>query len=92
MILCVHRRATQSKVEYWIASFAAGHHGEINRTQTQALLGRYLAQLAQRIADAGFTEVEVTGDGRERKAKALWPLDDATAEIPSQISKIVEIA
>ena len=48
--------------------------------------------VARQIADAGFTEVEVTGDGREREAKGLWPLDDATAEIPRQISEIVEIA
>jgi hypothetical protein len=48
--------------------------------------------VARQIADAGFTEVEVTGDGREREAKALWPLEDATADIPRQIKRIVEIA
>ena len=48
--------------------------------------------VAQQIADAGFTEVEVKGEGREREAKALWPLEDTTAEIPHQISEIVEIA
>ena len=46
--------------------------------------------VAQQIADAGFTEVEVKGRGREREAEALWPLDDATAEIPRQVSDIVE--
>jgi hypothetical protein len=39
--------------------------------------------VAQKIANAGFTEVEVTGDGREHEARALWPVVEATAEIPS---------
>jgi hypothetical protein len=49
-------------------------------------------RVAQQIADAGFTDVEVRGQGREREAEALWPLEDATAEIPRQIREIVEIA
>lgn len=48
--------------------------------------------VARKIADAGFTEVEVKGGGREREAKALWPLADAAAEVPRQIKTIVEIA
>jgi len=40
----------------------------------------------------GFTEVEITSDGSERQAKAHWPLEDETAEIPRQIKKLVEIA
>ncbi|MGA7374505.1 MAG: hypothetical protein WBW37_18215 [Methyloceanibacter sp.] len=47
---------------------------------------------ARRMADIGFTEVEVTGDGRKREAKALRPLEDATADIPRQIKRIVEMA
>jgi len=46
--------------------------------------------VARQIA-ASFAEVEVTGDRREREAKALWPLEDATANIP-QIKRIVEMA
>jgi hypothetical protein len=41
--------------------------------------------VARQMADLGFTEVEVTGDGRKREAKALRPLEDATADIPRQI-------
>ena len=29
--------------------------------------------------------------GTEREAKALWPLEDATADIPHEIGEIVEI-
>ena len=48
--------------------------------------------VARQMADIGFTEVEVTGDGLKREAKALWPPDDAIADIPRQIKRIVEIA
>ena len=48
--------------------------------------------VAQQIADAGFTEIEVRGEGSEREAKSLWPLEDTTADIPQHISEIVEIA
>jgi hypothetical protein len=47
--------------------------------------------VVRQMADVGFTEVEVTGDGRKREANALWPLEDATANIP-QIKRIVEMA
>jgi hypothetical protein len=63
---------------------------EISLGLLESLAGNDM--VARQIADAGFTEVEVTGDGREREAKALWPLEDATADIPRQIKRIVEIA
>jgi hypothetical protein len=71
------------------------HQGKRYRAQISLGLIESLAgndTVARQIADAGFAEVEVTGDGREREATALWPLDDATAEIPLQIANIVEIA
>ena len=48
--------------------------------------------VARQMADIGFTEVEVTGDGRKREAKAVWPLEGATSDIPRQIKRIVEMA
>jgi hypothetical protein len=47
--------------------------------------------VAQPIRDAGFTDVRVVGEGRTRHATALWPLEDATAQIPSQITELSEI-
>jgi hypothetical protein len=47
--------------------------------------------IAQRLRDAGFTEVSVTGGGHFRQAMALWAHKDATAQIPSQISSIQEL-
>ena len=47
--------------------------------------------IADKLHDAGFTEVSVTGDGRMRQAEALWPGPDATADVPSQVASIDEI-
>jgi hypothetical protein len=48
-------------------------------------------RVAQSIREAGFIEVSVAGSGRLRQATALWPNEDASAEIPPQIAKIEEI-
>jgi hypothetical protein len=41
--------------------------------------------VARKFEEVGFTEVSVSGAGRERLAKGLWPHPDATAELPAQI-------
>jgi hypothetical protein len=48
-------------------------------------------RVAAEIGKVGFTEVEVKGQGRRREAKALWPLEDRTGDIPPRITKIVEL-
>lgn len=48
--------------------------------------------IADRLRDAGFTDVRVHGAGTKRTAEALWPKDDASALLPSQISSVVEVA
>jgi hypothetical protein len=83
-----------------LRSAGDGKHAEIHKGKRyRAVISLGLLEslagndrVAQQIADAGFTEVEVRGGGREREAEALWPLDDASAEIPRQVSDIVEIA
>jgi hypothetical protein len=45
--------------------------------------------VAQKFRDLGFSEVRVSGG--TRSAHALWPLQDATAEIPPQIKSIDEV-
>ncbi len=47
--------------------------------------------VAEKLQDAGFADVRVTGDGRTREAEALWPGPDSTAELPSQVASIDEI-
>lgn len=39
----------------------------------------------------GFTEVAVDGQGETRTAEGLWPLADATAPLPPEITAITEL-
>ncbi len=39
--------------------------------------------VAGKVREVGFTEVEVSGSGRNRLGKGLWPHADASAEVPS---------
>ena len=48
--------------------------------------------VADKFREAGFTEVVVTGSGRRRTAKGLWPHKDASAEIPDEVSDIKVLA
>jgi hypothetical protein len=47
--------------------------------------------IAGKLEEAGFTEVQVSGSGDTREAEALWPLADATGDMPSQVADIVEV-
>ena len=47
--------------------------------------------IADRLRGAGFTNVSVAGSGGTRSAEASWPGEDATAELPSQITAVTEI-
>jgi hypothetical protein len=47
--------------------------------------------IASKLRDAGFSEVRVQGSGSTRQAEALWPGPDTTAEMPAQISEVIEV-
>jgi hypothetical protein len=47
--------------------------------------------VADRFRDAGFIAVEVTGSGRTRIGHGLWPHDDASAEVPDEVTSVDEI-
>jgi hypothetical protein len=47
--------------------------------------------VAEKLRAAGFSEVSVSGSGAVRVAEALWPGADATGEMPTQISEVIEI-
>jgi hypothetical protein len=47
--------------------------------------------VAAKFLEAGFTDVEVKGSGRNRLGKGLWPLPDASAEVPPEIISVDEI-
>ena len=56
----------------------------VERLASNEMVGR-------KFRDLGFTEVQVTGKGRTRYVRALWPAKEASAEIPPQIRSIEEI-
>jgi Holliday junction resolvase len=47
--------------------------------------------IAERLRSAGFAEVRIAGSGAKRSAEALWPGPDTTAEMPAQITEVIEI-
>lgn len=47
--------------------------------------------IADRLRGAGFDEVRVSGSGQSRLAEGVWPGEDATAELPAQITAVTEI-
>ncbi len=47
--------------------------------------------VANKFREAGFTEVEVAGSGRMRLGTGLWPHDDASAEVPDEVTSVSEI-
>ena len=48
--------------------------------------------IAQTFRDVGFSEVQVSGQGNTRSADGLWAAADATADIPTRIKSIKELA
>lgn len=48
-------------------------------------------RIVDALQDAGFTDVSVDGAGATRVAEATWPLEDASAPLPSQIAEVSEI-
>ena len=47
--------------------------------------------IADRLRAAGFDDISVKGSGSTRHAEARWPKNDATAEMPVQVSAVTEI-
>lgn len=48
--------------------------------------------IGERLRDAGFIDVEVTGQGAMRRAEATWSKEDASAPLPSQVVEVTEIS
>lgn len=48
-------------------------------------------KLAQMFLNLGFSEVQVVGTGAVRQVSGLWPLQDASAEVPPEVDAVEEI-
>ena len=46
--------------------------------------------IAERLREAGFSDVAVSGSGITRTAEALWPNSDTSAPLPPQIVAVTE--
>jgi hypothetical protein len=55
----------------------------------ESLAGNEL--IADRLRAAGFEDISVKGSGSKRHAEGLWTKEDATAEMPDQVSDVTEI-
>jgi hypothetical protein len=49
------------------------------------------ATIEERLREAGFSEVKVSGSGSTRSAEALWIGPDTTATMPAQVTSVTEI-
>jgi hypothetical protein len=47
--------------------------------------------IAEKLREAGFAEVTVSGSGANRTAEGLWSHADATAEMPSQVINVIDV-
>lgn len=75
----------------WIVTVHRGkrYQATIRLGVFQSLVGN--EAVAGKFREIGFTEVEVTGSGRNRLGKGLWPHADAAAEVPPEITSVKEI-
>lgn len=48
--------------------------------------------VADKLREAGFEDVSVSGSGRARTAVGVWGRDNAQGAIPSEISNIKQLA
>jgi len=75
-----------------MATFTVRQGKRYRATLSLGWLDRWASNetIAGKLRDAGFSEVKVEGSGGNRKAEALWPGPDTTAEMPSQIVEVIE--
>ena len=76
-----------------MATFTVRQGKRYRATISLGLLERMASNdmVAEKLREAGFAEVNVTGSGATRVVEALWPAADATEEMPSQITEVIEI-
>lgn len=48
--------------------------------------------IAEKLKNAGFSDVQVWGSGRDRFADGTWLGDTATSDLPDQVKEVEEVA
>jgi hypothetical protein len=76
-----------------MANFTVHRNRRYRATLRLGLLEQLAANdiVAEALHEAGFTDVSVEGSGATRFAEATWPLEDASAPLPSQVVSVSEV-
>jgi hypothetical protein len=76
-----------------MAVFAVHQGKRYRATLSLGMLERFASNemIADRLRAAGFSDISVAGTGATRLAEALWPGADTSAELPTQITEVVEL-
>jgi hypothetical protein len=76
-----------------MATFTVRQGKRYRATITLGWLERWSGNdaIAEKLREAGFSEIKVEGSGGTRHAEARWPGPDTTGEMPSQITEVTEI-
>ena len=80
------QRALSGTTEFFTVEKGRHYRAQISLGPLQSSASNKI--VADKFREVGFTNVAVTGNGRTRYARGLWPHDDAAAVIPSEISHI----
>jgi hypothetical protein len=80
-------------LEEHVAAFTVHQGKRYRATISLGMLESFASNdiIAGRLRTAGFTDISVSGAGNTRIAEALWSAADATAELPKQITEVVEL-
>jgi hypothetical protein len=80
-------------LEQIMAAFAVRQGKRYRATISLGLVERLATNemIADRLRAAGFSDISVTGSGSTRLAEALWPGADTSAELPTQLTEVVEL-
>jgi len=76
-----------------MAVFTVRQGGRYRATLTLGWLERWASndQIVEQLRAAGFSDISVSGSGWTRIAEASWPGPDTTAEMPSQITEVIDL-
>jgi hypothetical protein len=87
------KRATRSAPSRAIGTVRQGkrYRATVNLSWVESMAASN-EMIAEKLEEAGFTEVKVKGSGAKRIAEALWPGPDRSGEIDPHLSEIKEIA
>jgi hypothetical protein len=76
-----------------MAAFTVSRGKRYRASISLGMLERFAGNdvIARRLRAAGFSDISVSGSGAKRLAEARWEGPDASAELPKQVTRVVEI-